>query len=285
MKKTILISMSFIVMFVTLALLIYVPEMVLKFKNPSSDTVLLLVPDLNSDPKLIRSWKNTAAKEGVHLDILTDNEFLLPINQKHINFKGIILADTLHARMSRLLADNLKSYVSSGGQLMLIYDAGTASLRGHPYKKGSLFSEMLHFYYGAVPKADDGGIESSPVGQSKMVLYQLGVPPEKCIVDEESNITIPNDPFCALSSSGYGPLTYQHFITKPIKKDIPLILTTTDHQFIAGVRPFGQGQILFVNLPLTYLSLSTDDMPMYVFFRHFAIDILGLSSLSAVRHS
>ena len=281
MKTTILVSISIIAMLITLVLIILVPEKILKFKNHSSDSVLLLLPDLSADDKLVQLWRALTAKEGVHLAVLTDNEFLLPINQKHSDFKGIIIPDTLHNRMSRPLAENIKSYVSSGGNLMLIYDAGTADLLGRPYKKGSLFSGMLHFYYGSVAKSGDGGIKMAPVGQSKMALNQLGIPPEKCTVDEDSTITIPNDPFCAISSYGYEPLTYQHFITKPIKKDIPLLLTTLDHQFIAGIRPLGKGKILFVNLPLTYLSLSTDDMLMQVFFRYFANHILGMPSSPA----
>lgn len=282
MKKVVLVSVSMIAMLVTFTLTVVVPETITKFNQPSIDALLLLVPDLNTEPALIQAWKNMAAVEGIHLDIQTDNEFLLPIHQQHINYQGIIIPDTIHNRMSRVLAKQLKSYVQHGGQLLLVYDAGTQSPLGRAYKDGSLFSDMLHFNYGVLGKPHESGIVVDPVGQSNAILRQIGIPPGKCMVDEDSKTLVPNEPFCAISSYVYGPLGYQHFKTKPIKNDISLLLTTLDHQYIAGVRPFGRGQVLFVNLPLTYLYLNTDAMPMQVFLHYFAFDILKLPSLSMV---
>ena len=282
MKKAILVFVSLIAMLSTLTMLNWIPDVVAKFKNHSMDSLLLLVPDLRSDALLIEAWKNTALEEGLHLVVQTDNEFLLPINQEHINYKGIILPDTVHARMSKTLAENLRSYVKAGGQLMLVFDAGTQNIQGHPYHQGSLFSPMLHFQYGALTEQGELSIAEDPVGQTKTRLYDLGVPPGKCIVSENSKVSIPNDYFCAISSYGYGQLAYQHFITKPIKNNIPLLLTTTDHQFIAGERPYGNGHVLFINLPLTSLWRSTDSMLLHTFLHYFAIDMIGLPSLATV---
>ena len=279
MKKIILLSISIIAMLITLTMLAIVPAIVTQSKSHTDDSLLLLIPDENVNSLMTEGWKNIAAEEGLHLDIQTDTEFLLPYNQQHVHrHPGIILPDSIHEKMSLSLAESLKDYVKNGGQLMLIYDAGTRNLQGKPYKKGALFSDMLHLQYGA----GKGGIENAPVGQNKRAMDELGIPPGKCIIDEESNISIPDDLFCAISSYGYGALTYPHFVTKPVKQNIPLLLTTLDHQFIAGSLPFGQGQVLFINLPLTHLWWNTDAMPMHLFLHYFAIDMLGLPALSMV---
>ncbi len=267
-----------VTMLITLTCLFFIPKMSLK--HHEKNTVLLLLPDLNSDPILIQIWKDAAQKEGIQLEVMTDNEFRLPINQQHLYYKGIILSDSIHARMSRSLADNLKSYVNTGGHVMLVYDAGTQNLQGQPYQKGSLFSSILHVDYGTlVMSGEQTNIMTSTVGQSDVVLKQLGVLPENfTLTAPDTHLYIgSHELFYALSSSEYGPLMYQHFLTKPINTNIPLILTTPDHQFIAGIKSFGKGDILFVNLPLTFLSLGKDTMLMHIFLRHFATHILKLS--------
>ena len=278
MKKTILVGVSVIAMLVTLTFLVFIPDKVVKSNIHSLDTLLLLTPVLTKDKVLVQAWQNIAAEEGIHLEVQTVTEFLLPLHQKNIYYQGIILPDTLHARMSRTLALALKTYVKNGGQLLLVYDAGTQSPNGRVYKEGSLFKDALHFEYGVRSL----GFERGAVGNSKGILNDMGIPPGKCIVDTDNSITIPNDVFCGISTYGYGRLVYSHFVTKPIKEDIPLLLTTPDHQFIAGVRPYGLGRILFVNLPLTYLWFNTDSMLLHAFLRYFAKTMLDIATLSTV---
>ena len=271
--------MSFIAMLVTLTVMVIVPYIVNQSQTHTDDALLLLVPDEQVNPLMIEAWENIAAEEGLHLEVQTDTEFLLPFNQEHIHHHpGIILPDTIHAQMSISVAEALKEYVKDGGKLMLIYDAGTQNTQGKPYKNGALFSSLLHLQYGA----GEGQIEHGPVGQNKRTMDSLGIPPGKCIIDEESKVNIPADLFCAISSYGYGPLTYPHFVTKPVKENIPLLLTTPNHQFIAGNRPFGKGQVLFINLPLTHLWSNTDAMPIHLFLHYFAVNLLGLPSLAMV---
>lgn len=278
MKKTILVGVSLIAMLVTLTFLVFIPDKIVKSNIHSLDNLLLLIPALPKDKVFVQAWQNIAAEEGLHLEVQTVTEFLLPLHQKNIYYQGIILPDSLHARMTRTLAHTLKTYVKNGGQLFLVYDAGTRSPKGRVYKEGSLFKDALHFEYGV----NSLGFERGVVGNSKGILDDIGIPPGKCIVDTDSRVTIPNDVFCGISTYGYGTLAYSHFITKPIKEDIPLLLTTPDHQFIAGVRPYGFGRILFVNLPLTYLWFKTDSMLLHTFLHYFAKTMLDLPSLSPV---
>ena len=59
-------------------------------------------------------------------------------------------------------------------------------------------------------------------------------------------------------------------------------LKIADGQLAAGVRDFGQGRLLFVNLPLGYLKVRTDGLLMHGMLRYFATELIGLPTLSAV---
>ncbi len=252
------------------------------------DTLLLLKSDNAVDENLLKGWQNIASEGGLHLEIKSDNEYLYSKELKPLDYKGIILPDIIHSRASHVLVKKLKSYVESGGYLMLVYDAGTQDFNATPFKEGSLFSDMLNIRYGATSEDDTDaknntteqdtqtpGTQNSGVGHEKDVLLELGIPPGKCISETDS-------PFCAISTYGYGILKYQHFTTQPMQKNMPLLLTTADHQFIAGIVNVGKGKILFVNLPLTYLWAGTDSMFAHVFLKYFAANMLKLPYLSPV---
>ncbi len=262
----------------------------------SSDTLLLLKSDNAIDENLLKGWENIALEDGLHLDIKSDNDYLYSKELRPLDYKGIILPDIIHSRVSHVLVEKLKSYVESGGYLMLVYDAGTQDFNANPFKEGSLFSEMLNLKYGIDVKDNEEtenstteqqdqfpGTESTGVGQQKHILLELGIPPGKCMSEKDAiNIPAGTNPFCGISTYGYGILKYPHFITQPMKEDVPLLLTTVDRQFIAGVVNVGKGKILFVNLPLTNLWAETDSMLAHVFLKYFAVNMLKLPYLAPV---
>lgn len=51
---------------------------------------------------------------------------------------------------------------------------------------------------------------------------------------------------------------------------------------VAGVNPVGTGQVMFVNMPLTYLKGRTDALPMHGFLHYFVRNVLNLPHLSAM---
>ncbi len=86
------------------------------------------------------------------------------------------------------------------------------------------------------------------------------------------------------SYSGYllGNLTYASFVTRGAF-DGKVLATSSEAGLIAGLTKVGQGQVLFVNLPLTKLKVErTDGLPMHGFLRYFAHNVLQMAHLSAV---
>ena len=86
------------------------------------------------------------------------------------------------------------------------------------------------------------------------------------------------------SYSGYllGNLVYSSFVTQGSFAGTTLA-TSAEAGLVAGLHKVGRGQVLFVNLPLTYLKVArTDGLLMHGFLRYFAHNVLQMAHLSAV---
>ncbi len=84
--------------------------------------------------------------------------------------------------------------------------------------------------------------------------------------------------------SGYllGELRYSSFVTRGAFAGKTLA-TSPQAGLVAGLNKVGRGQVLFVNLPLTYLKVvRTDGLPLHGFLQYFAAHVLQLPQLSAV---
>ncbi|WP_175488189.1 polysaccharide deacetylase family protein [Oryzisolibacter propanilivorax] len=60
------------------------------------------------------------------------------------------------------------------------------------------------------------------------------------------------------------------------------LATSPDFGLVAGVNHYGAGQVMFVNLPLTYLKGRTDALPMHGFLGYFVKNVLDGIRLSAM---
>ena len=86
------------------------------------------------------------------------------------------------------------------------------------------------------------------------------------------------------SYSGYllGNLIYPSFVTHGTFTGTALAVSA-EAGLVAGLNKVGRGQVLFVNLPLTYLKVArTDGLLMHGFLRYFAHNVLQMAHLSAV---
>lgn len=83
--------------------------------------------------------------------------------------------------------------------------------------------------------------------------------------------------------SGYllGPLIYHSYVTEGDYSGT-VLTRSPDFGLVAGVHGFGDGQVLFVNTPLTYLKGRTDALPMHGYLNYFVRDVLGAPRLSAM---
>jgi hypothetical protein len=83
-----------------------------------------------------------------------------------------------------------------------------------------------------------------------------------------------------ISGYAFGPLGYFHYVTTGTFPGT-VYLSSPEHGLVAGSRSYGNGQLLFVNMPLGYFkAVGTDSAPLHGFLSLFARDQVGISKMS-----
>jgi hypothetical protein len=94
--------------------------------------------------------------------------------------------------------------------------------------------------------------------------------------------TLPADVLDSYSGYLLGNLIYSSFVTQGSFNGTTLA-SSAEAGLVAGLHKVGRGQVMFVNLPLTYLKVArTDGLLMHGFLRYFAHNVLHMAQLSAV---
>lgn len=94
-----------------------------------------------------------------------------------------------------------------------------------------------------------------------------------------------DEPLEAYSGYLLGPLIYPSYVTAGEFGNLPgqkVLATSPQFGLVAGVNPVGAGQVLFVNLPLTYLKGRTDALMMHGYLNFFVREVLDLPHLSSM---
>ena len=147
--------------------------------NPSS--LALLLPDglTASDPGVV-AWIEAAREEGIHIDLLSDTQFLA-LGSDSNRYRGVIFPDQVHTVASDALVAALEGYVTRGGQAMLVYDFGALDANGtYPIPK-SRFSSLVGVDYVLYDELRDRTVGLGPITAYQSQLRTLWVPPGKSI--------------------------------------------------------------------------------------------------------
>jgi len=94
-----------------------------------------------------------------------------------------------------------------------------------------------------------------------------------------STLATTTDTLEGISGYVYGFLTYPSFVTQGTYTGTT-ILTSPTFGLVSGYNTYGNGGVLFVNLPLAYLDGQTDGMLIHGYLHYFGTKLLNLPSLS-----
>ncbi|WP_446809558.1 hypothetical protein ACH50O_20270 [Methylomonas sp. 2BW1-5-20] len=246
-------------------------------QREESLALALLVPDdANLDDPKLTAWLDAAQEEGIKLDVLTASEFMRPFPFSLTTYAGLILPDSIHVAMSETLIDSVHGYVSAGGKLLLVFDAGTLLFPNQTYAKDkSLFSDLAGVEYALYDTLRDDSIKPTQVLGEQSVFLALHNPPGRFSASPSGA-----GGMMSLSSYKNDKLEYPHFLTQGRYAGKSL-LYGEDQTVIAGINDFNSGKVLFVNLPLGYLKNRTDSALLHGFLRYFSENIVNLPTLSA----
>jgi peptidoglycan/xylan/chitin deacetylase (PgdA/CDA1 family) len=246
----------------------------------------LLVPDdLDLADRHVQAWRDAAAELGFPMSVLRASELLRAGTSAQD--AALVVPDQVHRRMNDALVAALEARVRGGARLLLVQDAGVQDMDGSYHPQQSRLSRLA-----GIPYALYGELRGRMSGQNVAwvegaAVPLLRLPPGKLIRDGESeplNSTqaapLDDEPL-AVVGYHYGRLTYPVFTTRGTFAGRRL-MHAQEGSLLAGLHTLGLGQVLFVNLPLTYLKLRTDGLLLHSFLRYFAQDVAGLPQLAQV---
>lgn len=258
----------------------------------SIDQIYLLVPDnIGPQDETVREWMDAASEEGLHLSLLHDSEFLNPLQQSR-PIPGLIIPDLIHRSANATLIGALHEYVHKGGRLMVVYDACTWDLDQHFARIQSRLSDLVGVSYAMYDRYRTDSIHWSSVWGDAAAMRDLGIPPGKYVPahstyhDGVQSVSLstkgeqPDSGELVLSRYEYGDLSYPAFRTNDDFDGKVLLHTSAGVG--AGIRKDNLGEVLFVNLPLSYLGGRTDGLLMHSFLRYFGVKMIGLPYLAPV---
>lgn len=128
----------------------------------------------------------------------------------------------------------------------------------------------------SVPNVTPGSRKTAPVP------FQVGAPSSPLFAAPRAFKVqaAAAEPLHNISGYAYGPLTYPSFVTQGVAQGA-VLLSSPVHGLVASIRSVGAGSVLFVNMPLTYLKLYEDAMPLHGFLHQFARGVLKQPKLTA----
>jgi hypothetical protein len=114
----------------------------LRHQSGNADDLILLIPDqIAASDSHVRLWLDAASEEGLHIEPVHDSEFVRPISPRN-HCAGVILPDEIHKEASDVFVGSIQNYVANGGNLMLVYDAGTLSNEDATRRSGLAFRRL-----------------------------------------------------------------------------------------------------------------------------------------------
>ena len=251
-----------------------------------STTLVLLLPDgADADDVRVQAWQAAANELGFPLELSNASQLLRTAGPMHD--RALIVPDGVHTRMNDQLLARLQALVEGGTRLMLVHDAGRLDLNGAARTLPSRLTALAGVDYArSSVNGRNEPTREQPVWADVTALPQLRLPPGKLVRQGGDRPLVsaqtPPDPDEELALVGYqyGRLRYPMFETRGAYQGKRL-LHAAGGVLVAGVRRVGRGQVLFVNLPLGYLKLRTDALPLHSLLRFFAEDVCELPHLAA----
>jgi hypothetical protein len=244
---------------------------------------LLIPDDLSEDDVHVKAWQDAAAETGFALSVVRASALLRPGG--YSPDAALIVPDTVHRRMNDALVAQLDRRVRSGGQIMLVGDAGLADMDGNFHPVQSRFSGMAGVRYGLYGELGGDMASQQVAWVDGAAVPILRLSPGKLIREGSqepltSNQSPPGaDERLAVVSYNYGRLRYPVLNTRgPF--DGRRLMHFDGGGVLAGLRSHGKGKVLFVNLPLGYLKLRTDGFFLSSFLHYFGQDVVALPQLS-----
>jgi hypothetical protein len=223
---------------------------------------------------ILKAYESVFEEEGITYDILNAHLLLsLEADEVAKYHPAIIFPDGAARHLPPEFESWTKNYCTSGGNVIVVYDPGTISVK-KAFLKKAVFTQMTGINYITYDQKGEGAYT---VGNIKFV-------------DEKSSDFF-EVPFgktaegLLLGGYAYGKLEYpiacNAYHAALSQDEVYAMAITKDGTMYPAIvlREYGKGKVLYVNLPLGHLKCFSDDLPLRAVLRTFLKKVVKIPHL------
>lgn len=266
MRTRIAIAVASILLFllVIFGIIEYMKAAVLRDDN----IAVLLVYNRNlikKQPKIVEAYMSVLDEEGIPYALVDATELIAQKKRLFPKKPALIFPDGVNTTLPEDTRLWVRKYLEAGGNVFVAYDAGVRNRDGY-FLERPVFSDILGTDYSNYRKLRE---KSYTKGRLKFVdessLALFGITPGK--TDEK----------LYLVSYGYDALQYPFSRSEILKnkgesKTLAVMIDDRGESFPAIVaKKTGNGNAVYVNLPLGHMKLQSDDLPLRSALRFFLL--------------
>nr|WP_199067205.1 hypothetical protein [Chromobacterium sp. ASV5] len=243
--------------------------------RPPQAFIALLLPDQLSSRKYALAWQDAASESGVAMLQLTSTQLVEMEPAQRARIRGVILPDSIHRNISAALAGVLEEYVRGGGALWINYDAATENAGGRFLDKPAL-ARLVGVDYLLYRELGKSMARSDLMLMPASAVRTVGIAPGRF-----QPYPAGGEAWLQASTYGYDQAMFSYLVTRG---SFPgqVLAQGRDGSLIAGLRDYGRGKVLFVNLPVTFLRVRTDGLWLQSYLNFFNNQVLRLPRLASV---
>jgi hypothetical protein len=204
------------------------------------------------------AYSEVLREEGIPFTWVPTGDLLLQSEDAlRVRYPAIVFPDSLDARLTAELTDRMTDYVKSGGDVAVVYDAGSRDKTSH-FLDESTLSPLVGINYGGYLLSRPRQVAPGSVTfRSSDEARAWSMPPGKLDGNK-------------LVGYGYGQLVYPMNRGDYLDEAGTEIEASYGGGVVLSVRHVGTGNAIWMNLPLGYLKSHGDDLPLRSFVRTIA---------------
>ena len=210
-----------------------------------------------------RSWRRRAS---LTVWVSTTDLLLRSGAETARRFVALVFPDGLAQQLPTGILDRSREYLEAGGSIAVVFDAGTRESSG-AYRSGGLLADLVGVQYLRYATLREGSYRHGSIRFNDARAARRWRVPTGKLQDGQ-----------LLTGYAYGALVYPMASAEITQPDVESFATDGGEP-VLSVRPYGQGQALWVNLPLGYLKAHSDDFLLRHVLRTFLYDIVAMPHL------
>lgn len=229
---------------------------------------------LKTSGGVLDAYKSVLTEEGVSWEAVEISSLVTTAAKKLVKSKPVIIfPDGLLQSMPEQTLNWVKEYLDNAGNIAVIYDVGIKEHKGY-FRKQALLADITGVNYITYGTDKERAYTTGFLKfASQRAVDYLQIPPGK------------NDNDLFLNGYIYGRLRYpiarnEHSGSASGKTVLASVITENGDTYPAVVlNTYGQGNVLYVNLPLGYLKANSDGLPLKAFLSAFLFQTVKIPHL------